>query len=334
MNSKIVDRKIPIYEDSHGYFPFEYFVDFLKFLRENNDIIKIITYDDLPWDGDYNYVSNYPQEYRNWRNQLKNGIRDDQKIYVLLQHDVDSAPERTMAILREEERLGIPSNVMIFNRRINRRHLQETGELIYTDYKLDYDYLRQLQEKSGFVIGYHSNAFEQVLFEKKRALEIFENDINALRKYFNVRYFSPHGGTRSPEGSSNNILPIPESLKYSIRWIHNRKNVCVDGEYSDGGINSPKRNPAKRDLRDFVRKWERGKRYRILIHPQYYHTPWKLSPRLTGTPWYDNLLNFYASKKNGTAWEGVHLNISQKSVNSKISSFIFLLKKIIKRYLC
>lgn len=332
MDNSIVLEKTA--KPDHGYFPFGYFTDFLRYLRKNSDIVEVITYDDLPWGDDYNYTNKYPQEHKNWKEQLNKGIRGDQKIYVLLQHDVDSAPERAMAILREEERLGIPSNVMIFNRRINRRHLQETGELIYTDYKLDYNYLRQLQEKSGFVIGYHSNAYEQALFDKKKALKIFEEDVKALGNHFNVRYFSPHGGTRSPEGFSNNILSIPDSLKHSIRWVHNRKNVRFDGEYSDGGINSLNRNPAKRDLRDFVRKWEKGKRYRILIHPQYYHTPCRPSPRMAGTPWYDNLLNFYASKKNVTAWECVHLNISQKSVNSKISSFIFLLKKIIKRYLC
>ena len=36
--------------------------------------------------------------------------------------------------------------------------------------------------------------------------------------------------------------------------------VCLyfDGNYSDGGINSMKRDPAKRDLRDFVKTLKRG----------------------------------------------------------------------------
>lgn len=314
-----------------GYFPFEYFIDFLKFLRENDDVIEIITYDDLLWGDDYDYVHHYPQEHNNWKDQLKKGIRDDQKIYVLLQHDVDSAPERTMAILRKEERFRIPSNVMIFNRRINRRHMQKTGELIYTEYAVDYNYLRRLQNESRFVIAYHSNAFDQALFNKERALRIFEDDVKALREHFNILYFSPHGGVHSPTGLVNHDLPMPESLKSSLRWVHNRNNVRFDGEFSDGGINSPKRDPAKRDLRDFVRKWEKGKRYRILIHPQYYNAPCSPSPRMAGTSWYDDLLGFYASKKQGTAWDEVQLITDREHSNDNTRSrFSFI--DIIRRY--
>jgi len=318
-------------EHSHGYFPLEYFIDFLKFLKNNDDIIEIITYDDLPWGDDYDYERNYPQEYKNWKDQLNKGERDKRKIYVLLQHDVDSAPERTMTVLREEERLGIPSNVMIFNQRINRRYLQRTGELMYTDYELDYKYLRKIQDESGFVIGYHSNAFDQALFNMGKAMNIFEDDVKELQKNFTIKFFSPHGGARSPEGLSNNILTIPDSLKSSLRWVHNRKKVRFDGEYSDGGINSPKRNPADRDLRDYVKKWQRGKRYRILIHPQYYNTPYKPSPRMRGTRWYDELLDFYSSRKPGSAWDGVKLDDEDRTLRERMSQTIFSIKNMIRR---
>lgn len=292
----------------NGYFPLQYYVDFLKFLRENDDIVEIITYDDLPWGDDYDSENAYPRECKNWERELKIGIRDTKKIYVLLQHDVDNAPEKTIAILREEERLGIPSNVMIFNCRVNRRHLAKTGEVLYTEYNIDYNYLRRLQGELGFVIGYHSNAYERALFNREKALRIFEDDIIALRQYFNIKYFSPHGGARDVNGLSNNSLTIPESLRNTPRWISNTRTPRFDGIFSDGGINNPKSDPLKRDMRDFVRTWKRGKRYRILTHPQHYTNFCKPSRRMMGTPWYDSLLDFYTKNMHATAWDTITLD--------------------------
>jgi hypothetical protein len=294
-------------QDTQGYFPLEYFVDFLRFLHDHKDIIEIITYDDLAWGDDYDYNSNYNQEYKSWQREIKAGTRDETKIYVLLQHDVDRLPERTLDILKVEAEYSIPSNVMIFHRRISRRHYQKTGELLYTDYELDYTLLRQLQDEAGFVIGYHSNAYDRSLFDVEKALHIFEEDVAALRRYFNIRYFSPHGGLRDPRGQSNNTLPIPPSLSHSIRWVANNKTARFTASYSDGGINSAKRNPEGRDLRDFVKNWKPGHRYRVLTHPQYYHTPCHPSPRLAGTPWYDQLLEFYATGQPDSAWADVSL---------------------------
>ena len=294
-------------EEAGGYFPFGYFVHFLEFLRAHDDVVEFITYDDLPWGDDYDSAKGFPQERKKWLGQLKDGQRDPRKIYVLIQHDVDSVPERTMDLVRQEHRLEIPTNLMIFTRRISRQHLRETGELLYTKYDLDYGYLRRLQDELGLVLGYHSNALDRALFDVEKALEIFEADVAALRRHFNVRYFSPHGGARGPNGECNNQLPVPEALVRSLRWIANRRTVRFDGDFSDGGINSPRRNPAKRDLRDFVAKWKPGKRYRVLAHPQYYHTPWQISPRMGGTPWYDELLAFYAAGGKGTSWDHVRI---------------------------
>ncbi len=290
-----------------GYFPFRYVVDFLEFLHKNRDLVKIITYRDMAWGGDFDYINSYPEEYKTWSYQLKKGLRDKGKIFVLLQHDVDMVPERTINLLREEERLELSSNIMIFNRRINRRHLQKTGELLYTEYDIDHDYLRHLRDEHDFVIGYHSNAFGRALFDMEKAEGIFEEDVGSLRKKFDIQYFSPHGGAKSPDGLSNNCVPVPEALKNSIRWVNNKFTPYFDGNYSDGGINSPLRDPEKRDLRDFVKKWKRGMRYRILLHPQYYHSPWTPSPRLAGTEWYDRLLEFCSSENGGSTWDGVSI---------------------------
>jgi hypothetical protein len=289
-----------------GYIPLKFFTDFLKFLYQKRHIIEVITYNDLDWWDDFDHEKSYPTEWENWNTQLKLGTRDLRKIYVLLQHDVDFSPERTMAILREEERLGIRSNVMLFRRRVNRRHFQKTGELLYTEYDFDMQELSRLQEK-GFVFGYHCNAFERALFNLDKAMEIFEEDVNALRQHLEIRYFSPHGGARSADGRTNNSLPVPESLRKSIRWVANRRSVRFTASFSDGGPNSQKRDPSKRDLRDFVRSWKSGNRYRVLTHPQYYHSPCGVSPRLAEAAWYNEVLEFYSMKRPGSVWDEVTL---------------------------
>jgi len=301
------DLRVKKHLQKSGYFPFEYFVHFLEFLRRNRDIIEIITYDDLAWGNDFDHVSNYEQEFSLWKKEMKNDLRDKHKIFVLLQHDVDSYAERTMKVLIEEERVGIRSNVMIFTDRLDRKKLKTTGELSFTEYPLDYNYLENLQKNGGFVVGYHCNAYEKGLFDMERACKIFEEDIARLRCYFNIQYFSAHGGVPGPDGNNNRNMKIPASLLNDIRWVHNGYSPYFDGTYSDGGINSPKRDPKKRDLRDFVRRWELGKRYRILLHPQYYNTPCKTSPRLDGTPWYEEVLGIYGSRQPASAWNGVRL---------------------------
>jgi len=292
--------------DKQGYIPLEFLVDFLEFLRRNQETVEVITYDDLDWKDDFNYQESYPTEWENWNRQLRTGARNPNKIYVILQHDVDARPERTMAILNEEQRLGIPSNVMLFHRRINRRHFQKTGELLYTEYDLDMVALRRFQDK-GFVFCYHCNAFERALFNVDKAMEIFQEDVNALRWHLKIRYFSPHGGPRSAEGRTSNSLPVPESLRRSIRWVANRRSVRFTASFSDGGPNSQKRDPSERDLRDFVRSWKPGNRYRVLTHPQYYHSPCGVSPRLSEAAWYSEVLKFYNTKRPGSAWDEVTL---------------------------
>jgi len=289
-----------------AYFPLRFIVDFLRFLRDNRARVNVITYDDLAWGDDYDLERNYAQERQRWLERRARGEIDPDKVHVLLQHDVDTRPERTMALLRHEEALGIPSNVMIFWRRISRRTLRDRGELEYTPYELDAEFLRDLQTKR-FVVGYHSNAFEQALFDIDRAQDIFVKDLQALSQKFDIDYFSAHGGAPSPDGRNNRDVPLPPAFRNAVRWVHNGHSPWFTATYSDGGINSLKRDPAKRDLRDFVRTWRRGERYRVLLHPQYYHDPCSISPRLAGTPWYEEVRAFYASGRRGSLWDNIDI---------------------------
>lgn len=287
-----------------AYIPLGYYVDLLELIAANRDVIEVLTYDDLAWGGDRNFKDNYPDERKSWARKIAAGERDPNKIYVLIQHDVDSRPERSMDHVRHEMRLGIPTNVMIFNKRVDRRHLRDAGELRLTDYEIDDALLREACEQ-GFVVGYHSNALERAHFDLAEAQRVFLEDIKALRDRFPVRFFSAHGGTPSPDGLNNRDVPFPESMQQDLRWVHNGHTPSFDGNYSDGGLNSPKRDPAKRDLRDFVKTWQRGRRYRILTHPQYYFDPCSISPRLAGTPWYEEVRATYEMSPPVSAWKDV-----------------------------
>jgi hypothetical protein len=226
---------------------------------------------------------------------------------VLLQHDADSRPERTMNAVVEEASVGVPSTVMIFAHRVDRRHLQSTGELVYTEYPLDLPTLIRLEAQHGFIVGYHINALEQALWDEARSLEVFASDVEELRRHFAVRYCSAHGGTPGPDGRNNRDVTIPDALRDTIRWVHNGASPFFHGQYSDGGINSPARDPKDRDLRDFIRRFEPGKRYRVLTHPQYYDSPPDRYPRLQGTAWYDELIDRWSSDPMADFWDDVEL---------------------------
>lgn len=292
----------PFQRRREGLFPFEFLLDFLRLLNRNRDLIEVITYDDLEWDGDADHEAGYPRERAAWERALRDGRRDPDKVYLLLQHDVDSHPERTLAAARAEAELGLRSNIMIFNRGVDRRTLAQRGEVTAGHYDLDRAALQQLCAR-GFVIGYHCNALERANFDAARAERIFLDDCAELATEFPLRYFSPHGGVRGPGGESNASIRLPEALRGRIRWVHNRYTVQFNGNYSDGGINGTKLDAARRDPRDFLRGWKRGARYRILFHPQYFHTPYKSMQGIGRARWYRELLELYAhGEAAGAAW--------------------------------
>lgn len=285
-----------------AYFPLRYYVGFLEYLAAHPDLFDILTYDDLPWDGDFDFKRHYPHERAVWDRRLSSSDRAD-KISVLIQHDVDSRPERTEVLLQEEERLGVPSNVMIFNRRHDRKLLKHRGTLTYTDYDIDTRYLQHL-ESLGFVVGYHTNAVEQAGWVLPHAVARFREDLETLRMTFRIRYFSPHGGVPGPDGTNNKDIPLPDELARDVRWVHNGHTPRFDGNYSDGGINNPKRDIRTRDLRDFVRTWRLGGRYRVLVHPQYYDDTATPADHLCVADWYREIFDTL-TRNRASGWESV-----------------------------
>ena len=285
---------------SGAYFPRRLLTEFFDFIADPASGIQAITYADFAWRETDDFNAGYPAEWRAWQGELKDGTRDPDKAYLVLQYDVDSRPERTLGLLREPSHQRVPANIMIFNKRVDRRHLKNTGELRFTEYDLD-DRLFHDLEKRGFVIGYHTNAYEQSVFAVDEALKVFDRDVRELQKRFNIEFFSAHGGVAGPDGKNNNGIPFHPDWTTRLKWVHNGCSPKFDGQFSDGGHNSPKRDPQGRDLREFVKGFRPGKRYRLLVHPQYYDTEYRRSPRFAGTPWYDEMLE--RSEAGKSLWD-------------------------------
>ena len=281
-------------------FSVDYYLDFLRILLEYEDFVHVITYDDLAWGDDYAFENGYPDEWSRW---LKD--RDPERLEVLIQHDVDSVPQRSWLIGSHEESLGIRSSYMIFNRRINWRYFKETGELLFTQYNVDDGLLSRLSGK-GWSVGYHSNALDQARFDDEVGREIFVRDVNNLRRRFDINYFSAHGGLRSSEGRTNNQLRPPELRELGLRWVHNGASPKFHGQWSDGGLNSQAIDPEKRDLRSFLQQMKRGNRYRILTHPQYYDGAFDgTGMAVSQARWYADISKAYGEGRGDKAWDGV-----------------------------
>lgn len=289
--------------------PLEYFLGFLDFLDRYHKQVEFLTYDDLDWDGDDNHENWFPKEWARWKSSILNGHRDPEKIYVLIQHDVDANPERTMAILKAERAKGIPSNVMLFRNNVDYSYCRKTNKPMrrWLDYSLDFSALKVF-EKDRFVFGYHSNAYEQAAYNEVEALSRFEDDVSELRRHLRIRYFSPHGGNYSPDGRNNFSLKIPGSLQGSLRWVNNYYGARFPDFYGDGGFESNRHPRRDRDLRNFVKHWKPGHRYLIHTHPQYYHTPCGRSPRMSGESWYEAVL----STSGHNSWRDVRLDRAVK----------------------
>lgn len=280
--------------------PSGYYRDFLEILQEYRGLVAVISYDALPWGNDYDYAKSYPREWRRWQAEARSG-----QITIVIQHDVDSVPARSWLASEQEEQLGIPSCFMIFHRRLNRKWYEASGELRVTEYEVEWDRLRRLEQK-GWCIGYHSNALDQARFDDALAREIFLRDVAALRTQAGIRYFSPHGGLRSPEGRTNNQLRPPDLKRLGLRWVQNGASPRFHGHWSDGGLRSTKVDPESRDLRQFLLRMELGKRYRVLTHPQYYDeefdgTGWSIA----ATDWYREIESSYRAGRGREAWDDV-----------------------------
>ena len=187
------------------------------------------------------------------RDFVRKKSRKMQPPTLFLEHDADLMPDKTLEMMRREQRKGIRSSCYFFV-----KHAQEEN------YCLDVHAI-QAMEKHGFEIGYHQNAFERSGYVEEEALKLVADDLAWLNKHFDIRSFVPHGGLPGEDGRNNEYLPHKGKLK-PLLWAYNGKCILKDYTWSDGGIK--KRSPY--DPRKFVRNLVRGSRAMMLMHPQYY----------------------------------------------------------------
>ena len=139
--------------------------------------------------------------------------RDPDKIYLLIQHDVDNHPYFTKRMAIIESHYDIKSNIFIFKDRYTNRGIDES-------YIIDHNFFKELQDY-GFVIGYHQNAFALSGFNMDKAIERYRNDVNYLRKFYDIQFVVPHGGIgRELNGTMVHNVDVPMPGEF-------QKVICV-----------------------------------------------------------------------------------------------------------
>ena len=272
-------------------FPIKWYKSILDLIVERG--IVTITYDDLFNESDdRDHESCYEREFRHWHER----VRDPQKTYLLIQHDVDFAPQFTRRMVAMEALAGgacVRSNVFVFNRFMG--EIPSDSPYDDTPYAIDHEFFQAMQRR-GFVIGYHQNALT-VASDMAAAGRQFAEDVAALRKYYDIQCFCPHGGRPieiNGDKKYNYDVPVPAELKDSLRWVYNKHGPRFSGRYSDGGlrrINDPARLD-RLNLEAFIESLELGKRYFALIHPQLwgYKINPAYNPALAERAWHQDVV--------------------------------------------
>ena len=293
--------------------PFEFLEDFLE-AASKAAWLHFLRYSDLNWRGDFDPESMYRSEWMAWKRS--SGLHGHERASVLLQIDVDSEPERAMLAVALAARFSIPINVMIFSERIDREKLRDMGLVVPTEYPIDDDLLKRMENRGLVEVGYHCNAVERSRYDLEVALAIFEQDVNRLRtRYPKLDSFSAHGGVPGPDSMNNYRIPIghDQQSRLGLRWVHNGRTPRFMREYSDGGLLTRTAGIDQLSLYSFVSSFCKGHRYRILLHPQYFApptTPVQLGsvPRqILERPWYQSILRRYRPDEYQTLPRDVRL---------------------------
>jgi hypothetical protein len=211
------------------------------------------------------------------------GWRQPRTPSVVLHHDADRQPHKTVDMMRLEERLGVVSSNYFFVQRCARWPGDDET------YEVDFAALRELETR-GFEIGYHLNTMERGGYDVARASAIAANDIAFLRQKMNLRTFVPHGGVPGPGGLNNEHTPYTGELA-SLVWAYSGRGFVNDAMWSDGYAEGEAalRLPDPRKVAASLRGRMRG---HFLMHPQYYgHTlraDWQTLP-ISRLPWWRDL---------------------------------------------
>jgi hypothetical protein len=264
-------------------FTLEHYRMLLQALLARGDV-EFITYNDLAWSPSCS-INCCENEFKEWKTRISKGEIDTSRCYILIQHDADSGPQETENMSELEAEYGIVSNIMIFSR------WYENNSRSLVPYPIDRQKLKSLEAK-GFVIGYHVNAFQNTDFQTHTLQLEFEYGLEDLRRDFDIRYFSPHGGELDSQGRGNASFNYIREQTYGLRWVHNGSSPSFTSTYTDGGF-FKRIFETNNDRLDFLRWAESlraGTRNRLLIHPQYFND-YKFKPLTVNVPsWYTALI--------------------------------------------
>ena len=191
-----------------------------------------------------------------WLHRKIRGVQPSFPPVVLLQHDADHTPYKTVDLMEYERSLGIRSSAYFFYK----QNLSDRWE----PYTLDIHRLQSL-EKIGFEIGYHLNAYELADYDLDKAFDLIRQDLDFLQKHFQITSFVPHGGIPGPDGINNQMIPYSGVLR-QYQWPYHLRGLKHDYYWSDGSIGSE----SLQDPREMIRKLEHDQRMMFLMHPQYY----------------------------------------------------------------
>ncbi len=253
--------------------------------------VVFLTYQDLFADcRDRDWESGYRNEYIKWKKRC-----DSDRVYILLQHDVDFAPDFTRRMVALEADRGIRSNIFLFNELAGGYPTDSPYD--DTPYKLDTEFL-QGAEAAGWTIGYHQNVVPRCNGTMASASHLFESDVHELRTMFQIEYFCPHGGRGAElDGKfrNNYDIEVPDSLSGTLRWVYNRYGLRYSGRWSDGGIrrvDDVEKLDALDLLGNFSQGLQRGHRYFVLTHPQLWgwNVQLEYNPALAARPWHRELM--------------------------------------------
>lgn len=261
-------------------FPIGFYREFLEEVVRQD--IQIITYKDLFQNcSDRDYMSFYPEEFKQWKKK-----RDKNKRFLLIQHDVDLNPHLTEEVVNMEREFGVRSNIFIFSKRWAVANPNPS-------YPINHDFFKQA-ENEGFVIGYHQNALQRSEFNLQNAEQVYIDDINFLRDKYNIEFVVPHGG-RGCEIDGKKFLnldiDIPNQFKDSLRWVYNKYGVRFSRRVSDGGLRKCTDTSRLQQLDltgTFLPSIKKGERAFLLTHPQRWgdNVIPNQTPLLASLPWY------------------------------------------------
>jgi hypothetical protein len=199
-----------------------------------------------------------------------------QPLKIIMQHDADRQPYKTVEMMRREAALGVVSSNYFFRRR-------NVWDDDLESYDLQADDFQEL-ERAGFEIGYHLNAYELAGYDLAEARAIIQQDIAWFREVVNLRSYVPHGGVPGPGGLNNCHFPQEPPLD-SLMWAYNGCGALTDDSWSDGNIGFV----SVSDPRSVARTVPDGARIHFLMHPQYYGTelsPIWLDKPIAQQPWW------------------------------------------------